>query len=141
MRFIGSVLGIVFGFAFFWWLVPGGDSFGFFEGSESDWVRLSVAFLSVVLGVILGSFYRQLKQLNSQRIESLRSFFANTFRSVDMWLGLVGSPVLFALLLRATDGISVEGMVIIGLENGFCCLLLLNGLLQQEPSQVKDDNS
>ena len=129
MRGFVALPAAVIGFSLFWWYAPTGVSFGFFETSEVDWVRLVVAYASVVAGVILGSLYRQLRTVQGPTINDVKGFSRQAFRAVDMWLGLVGSPLVFAMLLRTTDGMSIHGMVIVGLENGFCCLIILNGLL------------
>jgi hypothetical protein len=57
------------------------------------------------------------------------------FRSVDMWLGIAGAPIVYALLLKATDGMSMPGLLAVALENGFCCLIIVNGFIGRAEQQ------
>jgi hypothetical protein len=39
-------------------------------------------------------------------------------------LGVAGAPIVYALPLQSTDGMSLPGLLIVALENCFCCLLI-----------------
>ncbi|MER8929194.1 hypothetical protein [Mesorhizobium sp. M0767] len=128
-----TLAAIVVGFIGYWYLLPRSPSFGMFEAvNESGTARLLLSFGATILGVICGAFYRELKALQARgitTIDNLPLFFAGMFRSTDMWLGLAGAPIVYSLLLKATDGMSLPGLLAIALENGFCCLLIVNGFI------------
>jgi hypothetical protein len=124
-----AALAAVVGFFAYWYLVPRSNSFGMFEGNEVNGARLGLSFGATILGVVLGSFYRQLRKMqseNKETIDDIGAFLSQMFRSVDMWLGLAGSPIVYALLLQSTSGMNLPGLLVVALENGFCCLILIN---------------
>jgi hypothetical protein len=131
-----TLLAVAGGFLGYWYLLPRTSAFGMFEAAgETHANRLLLSFAAVILGVVLGSFYRQLKRLQAQgkdSIDDAGAFVVQMFRSVDMWLGLVGSPIVYALLLQSANGMNLPGLLIVGLENGFCCLLLVNQFVSHQ---------
>ena len=80
-------------------------------------------YLATVAGVILGSAYRGLhpKPTAGGRIDDFGALASDIFRSRDLWAGLVASPLVFGLLYRTLDDAALSGLVVLGLENGFCC--------------------
>ena len=100
-----------------------------------------LSFLATIIGVICGSFYRELRSLQAKNVTTIQDpglFFGNMVRSVDMWLGFAGSPIVYSLLLKATDGMSLPGLLAVALENGFCCLIIVNGFIgKAEQDAVK----
>jgi hypothetical protein len=113
-------------------LAPTAGAFGLFEGSGDQIVRVTVGYLATVAGVVLGSLYRQLRQMRDSgvtEISNVREFVSRGLRSVDLWMGLCGSPIVFLLLARSSEGMSLAGMVVVALENGFCCLIIVNGFV------------
>jgi hypothetical protein len=44
---------------------------------------------------------------------------AEVLRSIDFHIGLVGSPLVFGLLWQSIADISVAGITVIALQNGF----------------------
>jgi len=104
--------------------------FGLYEGGGLDWMRIGFGYLATVAGVILGSVYRQLRQLQDRRVQKVpKGFLGNCLRSIDLWMGLCASPIVFALLMQASAGMNLPGIAIVALENGFCCLLIVNGFV------------
>ncbi|MER8640189.1 hypothetical protein [Mesorhizobium sp. M1365] len=138
-KIAATVAAIVIGFTSYWFLAPRGQSFGMFEAVDGGGtIRFALSFAATIAGVICGSFYRELKamkEMGMPQIPNLRLFFASTFRSVDMWLGLAGAPIVYSLLLKATDGMSLPGLLTVALENGFCCLIILNGVVGKAERQ------
>ena len=122
-------------------LAPSARAFGLFEKADTEQLlRITVGYLATVAGVILGSVYRQLRQMRDSglsEIQNMRVFLGRAFRSVDLWMGLCGSPIVLLLLVRASEGISLAGMVVAALENGFCCLIIVNGFVAKTESQQK----
>jgi len=144
IAFAATAISLLIGFLVFWYLLPKTPSFGMF-GSDNDVKlgRVLLSFSATILGVVLGSFYRQLRQLQTTgqtSIKKPRKFVGEMFRSIDMWLGLVGSPIVYALLLQSTSGMTLPGLLLVALENGFCCLIIINGFISKSeaaaPSKV-----
>jgi hypothetical protein len=133
VRILAATGSLLFGLLAYWYLAPRSSTFGMFEGAETSGpLRFALSFSATIAGVILGSFYRELRALRAKgvtTIENPRSFIGTMSRSVDMWLGFAGSPIVYALLLKATDGMSLPGLLAIALENGFCCLIIINGFV------------
>jgi len=130
---IGAVLvAAAVGLVAFLFLVPRAASFGMFQQEGGPNIaRLAFSFVSTLAGVILGSAYRQLRQLQveTSTIQDVPKFLSGVLRSVDLWLGLAGAPIVYALLLQSTDGMSLPGLLLVALENGFCCLLIVNAFV------------
>jgi hypothetical protein len=126
----------------FWFLVPRSASFGMFEGSGGVHVgRIAVSCGATVAGVILGSVYRRLRRLQAQGkdiVEDIPAFFSSAFRSIDMWLALVSAPIVYALLLQSTDGMSLPGMLLVALQNGFCCLLIAEAFVGKKEADLRN---
>ena len=137
MRILFFILALIVGLGAFLFLAPKDEAFGLFSSGNGvrsfDYVY---AYLATVIGVFLGSFYRGLSALRisgTRRVPS--GFAAARLRSVDLWLGLVASPIVFVFLLRTTDGMSLPGLIIVGLENGFCELVVIESLMQRKESE------
>jgi len=125
-----SILAAIVGFGAFWYMVPRDEAFGMFEGTgHANLSRIILSFAATIGGVVLGSFHRQLRRLGTVTIPDVPAFFSQVFRSVDLWLGLAGAPVVYALLLQSTDGMSAPGLLLVGLENGFCCNVIVNAFV------------
>jgi len=141
LRFVLFLLLGLIGAIVWFRLAPTARAFGLFEKAGSQQLlRIIVGYLATVAGVVLGSTYRQLRQLRDSgiaEIQSLRAFAARAFRSVDLWMGLCGSPLVFLLLIKASDGLNLPGLVVSALENGFCCLIIINGFVGKAEAQQK----
>jgi hypothetical protein len=99
---------------------------GAFEmAGEGSWLATAASavygFLMTLLGVFIGAAYRHLIELRSKGKTSvgLRSISAQVLRSTDFHIGVVGSPLVFGLLWQAIGDISVAGLTVIALQNGF----------------------
>ena len=121
-------------------MAPGARAFGAFEQASGEQIlRITVGYLATVAGVVLGSLYRQLRQLRDAGIPeaNLLEFLSRVGRSVDLWMGLCGSPIVFLLLARANASMSLAGMLVVALENGFCCLIIVNGFMSKAETEQK----
>jgi len=118
------------GFALFWYVVLPQDH-GFFTISDSNAARLLIGFGATLVGVVLGSAYRHLGRMRAANVETIRNFrrfLSNVFRSVDLWMALVASPLVYGLLVQSATTMAISGLVIVALENGFCCLLVAENI-------------
>ena len=85
---------------------------------------MTYGYAVTLAGVALGSSYRELQRRQAKghrQIKSVRSFFRSVLRSIDFWMGICASPMVFALILQSAGGASTAALTAIGLQNGFCC--------------------
>lgn len=89
-----------------------------------------LAFLATLLGVLLGSLYRRLLSMQQTGRKSVRfrALVQNVLGSIDFQIGLVGAPIVFGLLWQAISDISLSGMLVIALQNGFTSHAILKEL-------------
>jgi hypothetical protein len=129
----GSLSAIAVGFVTFVLMDPIASLPGMAEHQNGVPVRIAAGFLATLVGVVLGAVYRELRRRQSRGATRIAvgPFFRDMRGSIELWLGLVGSPMVFALLLRSTEGVDLIGLVIMALENGFCCLIILNTLIEK----------
>lgn len=111
---------------------------GMTETGHSEVVRMLAGFAATILGVILGAAYRELRQRHAagKRRVDIGRFFKDLRSSIELWLGLLGAPVVFALLLNTTEGVDTGGLVVIALQNGFCCLVILNAFMEKREGEA-----
>lgn len=85
-----------------------------------------------LVGVVLGSAYRELqcmKQAGHRRIHGVRELVISVVYSIDFWMGLCGSPILFSIIWQSADQLAVAPLTLIAIQNGFCCTVVLPTLL------------
>jgi hypothetical protein len=121
------------GFALFWWMaIP--REHGMFAVENRELAKLLIGFAATVAGVVLGSAYRHLARLKERDVQTMGSFRVealNIARSVDLWMGLVASPLVYGLLIQSLAKMGLAGLVIVALENGFCCLLIAESFIKK----------
>lgn len=129
------------GFFLYWAISPWRGDYGLFEFREAERVGAAVlGFIATLTGVFLGTAYRKLSAIKAagrDDVGKLKVFFRSLLGSVDLWMGLIASPLVFALLLQASAGMSLPGLLVVALENGFCCLLIAESLLNRPPGDVR----
>ena len=110
--------------AYVWyWLYSGGATFlGGVASTSLDWTDWLFGYFATLVGVVAGAAYRSLHSTGrTQRITNFKKLLADIFRSRDLWAGVVASPLVFGMIYRTVDGITLSGLVVVALENGFCC--------------------
>ena len=140
---ISAAIGItMLGFFVMWWLIR--DSQTVFGGSAQpdgqSILVIAYGYAVTLVGVFLGSAYRKLQDMKTRprpliHIGKIRKFLSSVFRSIDFWMGLCGSPIVYALIWKSMGGGSVAGLTTIALQNGFFCTLILNGLYKNNVSR------
>jgi len=100
------------------------------QSGPVNWTTAVIGYVATVAGVILGSAYRALRPntKSSGQIENFRALSLDIIRSRDLWAGLVASPLVFGLLYRTLDGVTLSGLCVLALENGFCCHTVVSNL-------------
>jgi hypothetical protein len=118
---------------------PSDDS-GKTAGQIGTVALAAYGFLVTLIGVALGSAYRRLMQLRregTQRIAFL-TLLGHVASSVDFQIGLVGSPLVFGLLWQSIGDISVAGLTVIALQNGFASHAILDQIIPGKRSDPQD---
>jgi hypothetical protein len=99
---------------------------GAFEiAGEKSWLgtvgSAVYGFLITLVGVFIGAAYRRLIELRGKGTTavSLPAVTTDVVRSIDFHIGLVGSPLVFGLIWQSIGDISVAGITMIALQNGF----------------------
>ena len=93
--------------------------------TDTNWLSTissaAYGFVMTLVGVFIGATYRRLIELRGKGTTSARLslVFKDVLRSIDFHIGLVGSPLVFGLIWQAIGDISVAGITVIALQNGF----------------------
>ncbi|NEN94556.1 MAG: hypothetical protein F6K50_03145 [Moorea sp. SIO3I7] len=130
---------LLFGFGligFLWLLSPKFLVLGAHQDPEPNSLLMLIGgYITTTVGVVLGSGYRELQRRirKGEATISPRKFLKYLAQSTDLWLGLFGSPLAFALLWNSIEAISPGGLVVTALENGFCCTILVNSVVEPGP--------
>lgn len=97
---------------------------------------IAYGFVLTLVGVLLGSIYRALqKRLTfSDTIGDVKEFSKYVFSSIDLWMGLCGAPLVYAMLWKSLDGGGIAGLTVVALQNGFCCSVIIGGLMPNSNS-------
>ena len=107
------------------------------EDMQNTWKKV-FGYAATLLGVLLGAAYKEislLRENNTRYIESFRTFFSNTFRSIELWAGLFTSPIIFAILLQNIGSLNDPGLFVIALENGFCSSIITTALIKKREEE------
>ena len=110
-------------------------------GLSTQLLFLAYGYLTLVVGVILSSIYKELKLEKSRgrRRIKIQTVLRNAMRSPEFWMGVFASPVVYVVLLQAVDleNISIGGFVavtLVGLQNGFVCNSIADALFENNPT-------
>jgi len=111
---------------------------GNFESEGMDGIlRVVFGLVLTVIGSLLGVIYRALiilKEAGKTKIDNWREFIGDILSSVDLWICLTVAPIIFALLLSSTNGVALSGYILIALQNGFFCHVVVERLRGQVSS-------
>jgi hypothetical protein len=92
---------------------------------------IAFGYVITLVGVVLGAIYRELQARRArgeQRIATIPGLFGDVFRSIDFWMSACASPIVYALLWKSFAGGGIAALTIVGLQNGFCCTVILDRL-------------
>ncbi len=106
-------------------------------GSRPLSVALSAGygFAMTLFGVLLGATYRRLIKLRSDGVDAISPLrlLKTVFASVDFQIGLVGAPIIYGLLWQSLADVSLVGLTVIALQNGFTAHAILDQFTTQKP--------
>jgi hypothetical protein len=135
---------VLIGFAITAWFVARSDvpgaSGAFQSAGGHGWkgtaLTAAYGFAVTLLGVALGAAYRRLIKLRASGVEKIapRELLGDVLTSVDFQIGLVGAPVVFGLLWQALSDISLAGLSVIALQNGFASHAILEQIVADKTS-------
>jgi len=129
MAFLGAVAWFILN------RVDGNPLGGIATPDAGDLFIVIYGYFTTVCGVLLGSAYRQLERLRAlkqTRISSFRTLAADIGTSIDLWMSLLASPIVFALIWKTMDRTSYASVTIMALENGFACLAVISAMLKRQ---------
>ena len=130
-------LGITLFFAFQTSLPSIHGAFAVTNDSPITGTLLSAAygFCTTLVGVFIGAAYRRLIQLRDQGITTVKfsKVTKDVFGSIDFHIGLIGSPLVFGLIWQAISDISIAGLTVIALQNGFASHAVLERVVPFTP--------
>lgn len=126
------------GFSIFYFLIPyssiviklgiGGSNLNQFFYSVSGYIVL-------LFGAFMGSGFRKLLEMKKEGIETLENpilFVLSIARSVDFWLGVFGSILIYSAVLQGIQDVSITTFYYMALEKGF----LLTSIIEQTYNQL-----
>jgi hypothetical protein len=125
--------------------VPGGSG-AFQSATTSKWtstlLTAAYGFGLTLAGVALGATYRRLIKLRTAGVEKIgiRQLLGDVFTSVDFYTGLVGAPIVYGLLWQSLADISLAGLSVIALQNGFSSHAILDQFVSSKPAQPAAGN-
>jgi hypothetical protein len=144
MRTLWVVLAFVGGFLVWVWLATGGvKSLGAVAApTGTSWWIVAAGYLATILGVVLGSIYRELGRMRDRgvtEIENLTVLLRHVVRSTDFLMSMVASPLVYALILRGVGSTGLSSYVVIGIQNGFACLAITTSFLGKHDGVTSTD--
>jgi hypothetical protein len=114
--------------------------FGANQEPGPDKTQLIVyGYLMTLVGVFCGAACRELIALRGKGergIPAFKAFFVEVGHSTDLWLGMFGSPLVFASVLRGFDGQNFAGLTVLALQSGFTCTMVIAALVM--PQEKKE---
>ncbi len=136
---------VLIGFAITIWFVsrsqvPGpSGAFESITSSKGTSVVLTAlyGFCLTLIGVLLGATYRRLIKLRSAGVEKIaaKQLIGDVITSVDFYMGLVGAPIVYGLLWQSLADISLAGLSVIALQNGFASHAILDQIITGKSGQ------
>ena len=139
VRIVSLIVVVLLGFAITAWFVTRSDvpgaSGAFQSAGGHSWqgtaLTAAYGFAVTLVGVALGAAYRRLIRLRSSGVDRVapRHLVGDVLTSVDFQIGLVGAPIVFGLLWQSLSDISLAGLTVIALQNGFASHAVLEQIV------------
>jgi len=112
------------------------------NSTSNQVILIGYGYVVLLVGVFLGSVYRQLKALPTDKKIKIGAVVRSAFGSKDFWLGMFASPVVYVILLQAInlDRFTLPaliGVTLVGLQNGFVCNVVADGLIAGRPAPAQ----
>lgn len=107
------------------------------QGAIGVLFHVVYGYAMTVLGVGLGSAYRALERMRESGLSTITNFgiFARqVYHSIDFWMALFASPIVYAALWKTISVNDLAALTIFPLENGFVCLAIISSLVAKNHS-------
>ncbi len=134
----GFILSVLAGYYYWSNINLQGTNFGAVAIEDSPALKILIAYLITLLGVLLGTIYRNLQERKLKGRNSINkpgAFFKSVFKSIDFWMSLCASPLVFMVLYNSISNSSFSSLAVIAFENGFFITLIMDKLI---PSTTVD---
>lgn len=106
--------------------------FGAVGEGTSKWLTISLGYLITLLGVIFGSFYRNLQEKKHKGqiyIKNKLSFIKKVFSTIDFWISVCASPLVYMIIFNSIKESSISSLILIAFENGFFITVIMDKLV------------
>jgi hypothetical protein len=150
-KFASSTAAVLIGLAITVWFVSRSEvpaaSGAFQSATNSKWTATLLTaifgFCVTLTGVTLGAAYRRLIKLRTAGVDKIgvQQVLRDVFTSVDFYIGIVGAPIVYGLLWQSLADISLAGLSIIALQNGFTSHAILDQFVSAKPVQPAAENA
>lgn len=92
-------------------------------------------FAVTLFGVLLGAIYRRLVKLRGEGVEAIGplAMVKTVLVSIDFQIGIVGAPIIYGLLWQSLADVSLVGLSVIALQNGFTAHAILDQFTSAKP--------
>lgn len=136
MKSLGAFASLCLGFGVWWYLldserVTRGLAPGIKPDSVQWWSYIVAGYLIMLVGIFLGIACRRLIERRNQgeaEIEII-PFLQSTLRQIDLWVSMLGSPLLYGSILKTGADLSFWSFGYFALQSGFSAYVLINALL------------
>lgn len=97
-------------------------------------------FAITLFGVLLGAAYRRLVKLRGEGVETIGALtmIKTVLTSVDFQIGIVGAPIIYGLLWQSLADVSLVGLTVIALQNGFASHAILDQFTTTKPARPEN---
>jgi hypothetical protein len=136
MKTLAALACVGIGFATWWYLLGSEQAtHGLAPGVEANsaawWSYILGGYLIMLLGIFLGIACRRLIESKNQGEAEIDifPFLRSTIRQIDLWVSLLGSPLLYGSILKGSGGLSFWAFLYFALQSGFSAYVLVNALL------------
>lgn len=134
---------MIFGFAIWSFLIAGSESISRLAPDETSsitvtWVGgIIFGFVVMVLGIFLGVACRRLIEIKNGGRESIdiMPFLFSNLKSTDLWISLLGSPLLYGSIIRTGAELSFGAFLYFALQSGFSAYVIITSLLSPQQNR------
>jgi hypothetical protein len=93
------------------------------ELQSTDWLLLGAQALLLLFGIMFGYFHRRFTLLRDGGVNTVNIFmeFRGMFSATRFYLALFAAPIVFGVILVATEGMAFMPALLVAFQNGFFC--------------------
>lgn len=112
------------------------------SGDLLHWVGMIGGYCTMVVGMVLGVLCRALIAEKAQGAQTVNigAFILSKTRSIELWISLMASPLVFGSILRTGADLSTGAFVAFSLQTGFSSYVLIESLMGGAKTGVCDQS-